>query len=204
MAVIAHGGARVLRAVHTHRLLVVFTDALVADLGMRFSDAPASQIGGRIHSYDVGMFEFVLWGSTGLVVAGLLAFWWRQDVRERKEAELSKRWANATIWNSDPSVKIVVISRTVEDVASLSDGVVEIEAVLTSDLPVVAEAGWYLAISGWVDARDCAKRGEPIAFGPGEILDSFPPHTPELVAQLRGRGDRPPRLASRLLGLRGL
>ncbi|WP_217487158.1 hypothetical protein [Rhodococcus sp. W8901] len=150
------------------------------------------------------MFEFVLWGSTGLIVAGLLAFWWRQDARERKETELYKRWADATVWNSDPSVTIVVISRTVEDVASLSDGVVEIDAVLTSDLPVVAEAGWYLLITGWTDALDRTKRGEPITFGPAEILDSFPPHTPELVDRLTGRGDRPPRLASRLLGLRGL
>ncbi|NMM91366.1 hypothetical protein B2J88_44920 [Rhodococcus sp. SRB_17] len=150
------------------------------------------------------MFEFVLWGSTGLIVAGLLAFWWRQDARERREAELFKRWANATVWNSDPSARIVVISRTVEDVASLSDGVVEIEVVLTSDSPVVAEAGWYLLITGWTDAQDRAKRGESIAFGHAEILDSFPPHTPELVDRLRGRGDRPPRLASRLLGLRGL
>ncbi|WP_430335053.1 hypothetical protein [Rhodococcus sp. ACT016] len=150
------------------------------------------------------MFEFVLWGSTGLIVAGLLAFWWRQDALERKDTELFKRWANATVWNSDPSAEIVVISRAVEDVTSLSDGVVEIEAVLNSDSSVVAEVGWYLLITGWTDARDRAKLGEPIAFGPAEILDSFPPHTPELVDRLRGRGDRPPRLASRLLGLRGL
>jgi len=150
------------------------------------------------------MFEFVLWVSTGLVVAGLLAFWWRRDARERKEAELSRRWAAATVWNSDPSAKIVVIARTVGDVASLSDGVVEIDAVSTSDSPVAAQAGWYLLVTGWADARDRAERGEPIAFGPGEILDSFPPHTPELVDRLRGRGDRPPGLASRLLGLRGL
>ncbi|MFI6433779.1 hypothetical protein [Rhodococcus oryzae] len=179
-------------------------DALVADLCMLFSDTPASRRGWRIDPYDAGMFEFVLWGSTGLIVAGLLAFWWRQDVRERKEAELFKRWANATVWNGDLSAKIVVISRTVEDVVSLSDGVVEIEAVLTSDLPVFAEAGWYLLITGWADAQDRAKRGESIAFGPAEILDSFPPHTPELVDRLSGRGDRPPRLASRLLGFRGL
>jgi hypothetical protein len=182
----------------------VLIDALVADLCMLFSDTPASRRGWRIDPYDAGMFEFVLWGSTGLIVAGLLAFWWRQDVRERKEAELFKRWANATVWNSDPSAKIVVISRTVEDVVSLSDGVVEIEAVLTSDSPVVAEAGWYLLITGWADAQDRAKPGESVAFGPAEILDSFPPHTPELVDRLRGRGDRPPRLASRLLGFRGL
>ncbi|MDH6676922.1 hypothetical protein M2284_001120 [Rhodococcus sp. LBL1] len=150
------------------------------------------------------MFEFILWGSTGLIVAGLLAYWWRQDALERKETELFKRWADATVWNSDPSAQIVVISRTVEDVASLSDGVVEIDAVLTSDSPVVAEVGWYLLIRGWTDARDCAKRGEPIAFGPADILDSFPPHTPGLVDRLRGRGDRPRSLASRLLGLRGL
>ncbi|WP_137872829.1 hypothetical protein [Rhodococcus sp. Q] len=148
------------------------------------------------------MFEFVLWGSTVLIVAGLLAFWWRQDARERRETELYTRWANATVWNSDPSTKIVVVSRTVEDVASVSDGVAEIEAVLVSDPPVVA--GWYLLVTGWADARDRAKRGESIAFGAAEILDSFPPHTPELVDRLRGRGDRPPGLASRLLGLRGL
>ncbi|MGO4204779.1 hypothetical protein AB4Z09_24155 [Rhodococcus sp. TAF43] len=182
----------------------MFIDEVVADLRMLFSDTPDSREGGRIESYDVGMFEFVLWGSTGLIVAGLLAFWWRQDARERKEAELFKRWANATVWNNDPSAKVVVISRTVEDVASLSDGVVEIEALLTSDSPVVAEAGWYLLIAGWTDARDRAKRGEPIVFGPAEILDSFPPHTPELVDRLSGRGDRPPRIASRLLGFRGL
>ncbi|RVW11107.1 hypothetical protein EGT67_01165 [Prescottella agglutinans] len=150
------------------------------------------------------MFEFVLWVSTGLVVAGLLAFWWRRDARERKEVELCRRWAAATVWNSDPSAKIVVIARTVGDVASLSDGVVEINAVSTPDSPVAVEAGWYLLVTGWADARDRAERGEPIAFGPGEILDSFPPHTPELVDRLRGRGDRPPGLASRLLGLRGL
>ncbi len=148
------------------------------------------------------MFEFVLWGSTGLIVAGLLAFWWRRDARERREAELYTRWANATVWNSDPSTKIVVVSRTVEDVASVSDGVAEIDAVLASDPPVVA--GWYLLVTGWADARDRAKRGESIAFGPAEILDSFPPHTPELVDRLRGSGDRPPGLVSRLLGLRGL
>ena len=148
------------------------------------------------------MFEVVLWGSTGLIVAGLLAFWWRQDVRERRVTELYARWANATVWNSDPSTKIVVVSRTVEDVASVSDGVAEIEAVVASDPPVVA--GWYLLVTGWADAQDRAKRGESIAFGPAEILDSFPPHTPELVDRLRGRGDRPPGLANRLLGLRGL
>lgn len=150
------------------------------------------------------MFEFVLWGSTGLVVAGLLAFWWRRDARERKEAELCKRWADATVWNSDPSARIVVISRTVGDIASLSDGVVEIEAVLASDSSAVVEAGWYLLVTGWADAPDRTKRGEPIAFGPADILDSFPPHTPELVDRLRGRGDRPAGLVSRLLGLRGL
>lgn len=148
------------------------------------------------------MFEFVLWGSTGLIVAGLLTFWWRQDARERREAELYTRWANATVWNSDPSTKIVMVSRTVEDVASVSDGVVEIDAVVASDPPVVA--GWYLLVTGWADAQDRARRGESIAFGPAEILDSFPPHTPELVDRLRGRGDRPPGLMSRLLGLRGL
>ncbi|WP_433604990.1 hypothetical protein [Prescottella agglutinans] len=150
------------------------------------------------------MFEVVLWGCTGLILAGLVAFWWRQDARERKEAELCKRWADATVWNSDPSAKIVVISRTVGDITSLSDGVVEIEAVLSSDSPAVVEAGRYLHIAGWTDARDRTNRGEPIAFGPADILDSFPPHTPELVDRLRGRGDRPAGLASRLLGLRGL
>ncbi len=148
------------------------------------------------------MFEFVLWGATGLIVAGHLAFWWRRDARERREAELYARWASATVWNSDPSTRIVVVSRTVEDVASVSDGVAEIDAVLASDLPVVA--GWYLLVTGWADARDRAKRGESIAFGPAEILDSFPPHTPELVDRLRGSGDRPPGLVIRLLGLRGL
>jgi hypothetical protein len=150
----------------------------------------------------VVVFEFVLWGATGLIVAGLLTFWWRQDARERREAGLYTRWANATVWNSDPSTKIVVVSRTVEGVASVSDGVAEIDAVLASDPPVVA--GWYLVVTGWADAQDRAKRGESIAFGPAEILDSFPPHTPELVDRLRGRGDRQPGLVSRLLGLRGL
>jgi hypothetical protein len=150
----------------------------------------------------VVVFEVVLWGSTGLIVAGLLAFWWRRDARERRETELYTRWANATVWNSDPSTKIVVVSRTVEDVASVSDGVVEIDAVVASDPPVVA--GWYLLVTGWVDARDRAKRGESIAFGPAEILDSFPPDTPELVDRPGGRGNRPPGLVSRLLGLRGL
>lgn len=150
------------------------------------------------------MFEIVLWGATGLLVTGLIVFWWRQEVRERREAELGRRWRNATTWNADASARVVRIARVEQGVARVIDGELEIDIPLPDDVPPDVSAGWYLHVARWVPARRAAKKGQTVKLGIEDVRDVFPPHTPALNDRLTGRGDRKAGRVSRLLGLRGM
>lgn len=152
---------------------------------------------------SVDMFQILLWGATGLLIVGLCVFWWRQDVRERRDAQLARRWRDATVWNSDTSARVVRISRVGPASVWLDDGEVEIEVDLPdreSDLDI----GWYLHVTGWMPARRATSRGRTLKLGGENVRDAFPPHTPALNDRLTGRGERKRGVISRLLGLRGL
>jgi len=150
------------------------------------------------------MFEIVLWGGTGLIAAALLFHWWRQDARERREAELFRRWRNATTWNRDTSARVVRISRIGQGVAWLDDGEGGIEVSLPDNLPPALDAGWYAHVTGWMTARRATRKGKTVKLEAESVREVFPPDTPELINRLSGRGDRPPGIFGRLLGLRGL
>lgn len=148
-------------------------------------------------------FQILLWGVTGLLLAFLCVGWWRQDVRERREAELGRRWRNATTWNADPSARVVRVSRLEPGVAWLDDGDTEISVDLP-DAIASLEAGWYLHVTGWMPARRATRKGQTVTLSTANVRDAFPPHTPALNDRLTGMGDRKPGFVSRLLRLRGL
>ena len=148
-------------------------------------------------------FQIVLWGTTGLLIVFLCVVWRRQEVRERREAELGHRWRKATTWNADKSARVVRVSRVAPGSAWLDDGDGEIEAELPDHLTAL-DAGWYLHVSGWMPARRAATRGQTVKISAAKVLDAFPPHTPALNDRLAGKGERKAGFVSRLLGLRGL
>ncbi|WP_341940848.1 hypothetical protein [Microbacterium sp. LWH10-1.2] len=148
------------------------------------------------------LFQIVLWGSTGLLLAGLCTFWWRQDVRERRDAELVKRWRKGTVWSADTSARVVRVAR-VEPGRAWLDGDHEIEVILPARVTDL-DTGWYLHVTGWVPAARAVSKGESVTLDADHVLDAFPPHTPALDDKLAGRGERRPRFFSRLLGLRGM
>lgn len=167
------------------------------------------------------MFQVRLWGGVAVFVALLVVFWTLQDLRERRERKLALRWSKAINWTSDPTAEIVLVGAIDEgnrpDEAGapgraggrhvrLTAGKAEIDAVLD---PVPAGhpqpgPGWYLLVSGWRGSVAEAKRGGEARIDTEQILDAFPPGTPQLYDRLSGRGERKPGLVARLLGLRGL
>lgn len=150
------------------------------------------------------MFQIVLWGSTGLLLAALFVYWGRQSARERSEAELAQRWRNATVWNADTSARVVRVSRREGGIAWLNDGEGDIEVALPESVPPALNTGWYVHVAGWVPARRAARKGRAAKLRAANVRDVFPPGTSALNDRLVGRGDRKPGFVSRLLGLRGL
>lgn len=152
---------------------------------------------------SVDLFPIVLWGGTGLLLAGLCGLWSRGDARARRDAELGRRWARAVVWNADTTARVVRVARVDSGIAWLDDGDGEIAARLPEGLTAV-DVGWYLHVAGWTSARRAAKGGRTATLGAEKVRDAFPPHTPVLYDRLSGRGERRPGWVSRLLGLRGL
>lgn len=152
---------------------------------------------------SVDVFQIVLWGATALLLLALITFWWRQDVRERREAALARRWSKATTWNADRTARVVRVARLTSGVAWLEHEDVEFEVRLPDGLAGV-EAGCYLHVTGWAPAARAAKRGRTVRIGAENVREAFPPETPAIVDRLMGRGDRPPGFVSRLFRMRGL
>jgi len=152
---------------------------------------------------SVDVFQIVLWGATALLLLALIIFWWRQDVRERREAALVRRWGNATTWNADRTARVVRVARLGPGGAWLEHEGVEFEVRLPDDIPAVG-VGWYLHVEGWASAARAAEKGRTVRIGAENVREAFPPETPAVADRLMGRGDRRPGLVSRLLRMRGL
>ena len=147
-------------------------------------------------------FQIVLWGATALVVVGLCVIWWRRDVRERRDAELTRRWTKATLWSADASARVVRVARIDPGVVWLDDGDVQIEVQMPDGMAPL-DVGWFVHVTQWTAARRAARGGEAVRLGSENVRDAFPPGTPALADRLMGRGERRPGFVSRLLGLRG-
>nr|WP_091737755.1 hypothetical protein [Microbacterium azadirachtae] len=148
-------------------------------------------------------FPAILWSATGLIIAALSVLWWLKDRRERREAQLVRRWNNATIWNPDTTARVVRLSRAEPGRGWLDDGEVAIEVNLP-DQKTPPGAGWYLSVTGWVPARRAALKGRIVRLGAESVQDVFPPDAPAVTHRMMGRGERRPGVIARLLGFRGL
>jgi len=149
------------------------------------------------------LFQFVLWGTTALLLLALSVFWWRRDARERREAALVRRWGKAVTWNADRTARVVRVARLGPGVAWLEHEGVEFEVRLPDDIPAVG-VGWYLHVAGWVSAARAAEKGRTVRIGAESVREAFPPETPAVADRLMGRGERKSGLMSRLLRMRGL
>ncbi len=152
---------------------------------------------------SVDVFQIVLWSTTALLLLALCVFWWRQDVRERRETELVRRWNKAVIWSADRTARVVRVAWLASGVAGLEHEGVEFEVRLPDDIPGVG-VGWYLHVTGWAPAARDAEKGRTVRIGAENVRELFPPETPAVADRLMGRGERKPGLVSRLLRMRGL